>query len=204
MLRIAERMLAENGGEVLKFADVFHAAGVSRGSAYRIYNGIEDLLQDLAGEWLGNFVSYLSVMEFEEPPPDWMALSDRIVERGARYWTDTAETLKVLPRIISSAPETYGAAVKSLSECLDRLFSRYFEMPPIPGWQQKLAFYTQLGDAVYADAMRLDGRVGQQRLVEAQTLCRTYLAFHLPSDLPPRSSSAVRGKAVVSAQPNGE
>ena len=204
MLRIAERMLAENRGEALKFADVFHAAGVSRGSAYRIYNGVEDLLQDLAGEWLGNFVTYLSDIEFEEPPADWVALSDRIVERGARYWTDTAETLEVLPRVVSSMPETYGAAMKSLSECLDGLFSRYFEMPPIPGWQQKLAFYTQLGDAVYADALRLEGRIGEQRLVEAQALCRTYLAFHLPPDLPPRSLSAAHGNTVVSAQASGQ
>lgn len=186
MLRIAERLLADNQGEPLKFADVFEAAGVSRGSAYRIYKGIEDLLQDLAGEWLVNFVSYLSTIEFDDPPADWMALSDRIVERGTRYWTDTAETLEVLPRIRSNLPETYSAAVNSLSECLDRMFNRYFEVPPIPGWHQKLAFYTQLGDAVYSDAMRVDGQISDQRLLEAQALCRTYLAFHLPSDLPPR------------------
>ena len=186
MLRIAERMLAENSGDTPKFADVFEAAGVSRGSAYRIYNGLEDLLQDLAGEWLGNFVTYLSDIEFDEPPSDWMALSDRIVERGTRYWTDTAETLQVLPRIRSNMPETYSAAVKSLSECLDGMFSRYFEIPRIPGWHQKLAFYTQLGDAVYSDAMRHDGQISDQRLTEAQALCRTYLAFHLPTDLPTR------------------
>ncbi len=187
MLRIAERMLAENEGAPLKFAEVFEAAGVSRGSAYRIYNGAEDLLQDLAGEWLGNFVSYLSDIEFDDPPPDWMALSDRIVERGTRYWTDTAETLQVLPRIRANMPETYSAAVKSLSECLAEMFGRYFRIPTIPGWHQKLAFYTQLGDAVYSDAMRVDGEISEKRLAEAQALCRTYLAFHLPPDLPPRA-----------------
>ncbi len=66
------------------------------------------------------------------------------------------------------------------------MFTRYFEVPEIPGWHRKLAFYTQLGDAVYSDAMRIDGQISDQRLVEAQALCRTYLAFHLPSDLPPR------------------
>lgn len=186
MLGIAERLLVNNGSEPLKFADVFEAAGVSRGSAYRIYNGVEDLLQDLAGEWLSNFESYLRDIEFAAPPPDWMTLSDRIVERGTRYWTDTAETLQVLPRIRANMPETYNAAVKSLSECLDGLFSRHFELPPIAGWHGKLAFYTQLADAVYSDAMRNDGRISDQRLAEAQALCRTYLAFHLPGVLKPR------------------
>ena len=186
MLRVAERMLAEQDSDTLKFAEIFEAADVSRGSAYRIYNGIEDLMQDLAGEWLGNFVDYLSAIEFDEPPADWMALSDRIVERGTRYWTDTAETLQVLPRIRSNLPETYSTAVKSLSECLDEMFSRYFEVPTIPGWHKKLAFYTELGDAVYSDAMRTDGQISDQRMLEAQALCRTYLAFHLPADLPLR------------------
>ncbi len=193
MLSVAARMLAESGGEPLKFADVFEAAGVSRGSAYRIYIGVEDLMQDLAGEWLGNFVDYLSDLKLDEPPADWTILSDRIVERGTRYWAETADTLKVMPRIRSNLPETYSAAVRSLSECLAEMFDRYFRIPPIPGWYQKLAFYTQLADSVYSDAMRIDGQISDQRLAEAQALCRTYLAFHLPTDLASRDPARTRG-----------
>ncbi len=193
MLSVAAQMLSEGGGEPLKFADVFEAAGVSRGSAYRIYIGVEDLLQDLAGEWLGNFVAYLRDLKLDEPPADWTILSDRIVARGTRYWADTAETLRVMPRIRSNLPETYSAAVRSLSECLAEMFDRYFEIPPIPGWYQKLAFYTQLADSVYSDAMRTDGRISDQRLAEAQALCRTYLGFHLPADLAPRDTAPASG-----------
>lgn len=193
MLIVAAKMLSENGGEPLKFAEVFEAAGVSRGSAYRIYIGVEDLMQDLAGEWLGNFVDYLRGLTLDKAPADWTILSDRIVERGTRYWADTAETLKVMPRIRSNLPETYRAAVRSLSECLAEMFDRHFEIPPIPGWYQKLAFYTQLADSVYSDAMRTDGRISDQRLAEAQALCRTYLAFHLPNDLVPRASAHTGG-----------
>ena len=48
LLAEAERMLLEDNGGSLKFSDIFEAAGVSRGSAYRIYINVDDLLQDLA------------------------------------------------------------------------------------------------------------------------------------------------------------
>ena len=56
LLRAAERQLAERHGKPLRFCDVFESAGVSRGSAYRIYIGIDDLMQDLAAEWIANSV----------------------------------------------------------------------------------------------------------------------------------------------------
>ena len=40
-MRCAERMLARDKSAQLRFSDVFESAGVSRGSAYRIYDGID-------------------------------------------------------------------------------------------------------------------------------------------------------------------
>jgi len=170
LLREAERLLAEDRGSSMKFCDVFEAAGVSRGSAYRIYNGVDDLIQDLAGEWLTNFVEYLGAMETDGPPDTWMMLSDQIVERGTRYWADTAETLKVMPRIRSNAPASHKSSVRALSNCLDEMFHRHFDMPDVPGWFHKLSFYTELANMAYSDAMRAEGRISGQRLKEAQKL----------------------------------
>ena len=187
LLAEAERLLLESDGSPLRFSDVFEAAEVSRGSAYRIYIGIDDLLQDLATEWINNFVAYLKNSSPASPPETWAELSDFIVRRAADYWAETADTMRVLPRVRSSAPSSYSAAVRAMTICISEIFSRYFEVPDIPGWNSKMAFYTQICDIAFADAVRGEGRIGDQRITEAATLARTYLAFYLPTWLPARS-----------------
>lgn len=189
LLEEALRLLAKNDGEPLKFSDVFEAAGVSRGSAYRIYLGIDDLLQDLATEWINNFVAHLESEEPASPPENWAQLSDFIVKRAGEYWKETQDTMRVLPRIRSNAPSSHNQAIRALAECTALLFDRYFVIPEIPHWLSKIAFYTQIGDICFSDAVRTKGEISERRLKEAQTLCRTYLAFYLPSWLPPRNSS---------------
>ena len=190
LLAEALRLLLESDGATLKFSDIFEAAGVSRGSAYRIYMGVDDLLQDLATEWVNNFVSYLESSHPGSPPENWAQLSDFIVKRGADYWTETADTMRVLPRIRSNAPSSYNQAVSALAECMAVIFDRYFVTPEIPDWLAKIAFFTQICDICFSDAVRTDGHISEQRLLAAQTLCRTYLAFYLPTWLPSRNPVA--------------
>ena len=71
-----------------------------------------------------------------------------------------------------------------MSQCLVDIFDRFFEIPRIPHWSHKLGFYTEICDATFADAVRTEGQITDQRLEEAQALCRTYLDFHLPDGLP--------------------
>ena len=186
LLAETERLLLENDGSILKFSDVFEAAGVSRGSAYRIYIGVDDLLQDLATEWINNFVDFLKSSDPGPNPENWAQLSDFIVRQGAIYWRDTSDTMRVLPRIRSNAPSSYSLAVRAMSNCLSDIFNGYFVIPDIPGWLSKLAFFTQICDITFADAVRSEGHISEQRLTEAETLCRTYLAFYLPTWLPAR------------------
>lgn len=190
LLAEALRLLLESDGAPLKFSDVFEAAGVSRGSAYRIYMGIDDLLQDLATEWVNNFVDDLKSADPGAQPENWSQLSDFIVRRAADYWTDTADTMRVLPRIRSGDPSSYKQAVGALAECIALIFDRYFAMPEIPGWLSRIAFFAQICDISFSDAIRDEGHIGEQRVIEAQTLCRTYLGFYLPTWLPPRSPSS--------------
>ena len=191
LLRRAEEMLGCNNGQPLRFSDVFQSAGVSRGSAYRIYNGIDDLMQDLAAEWVQNFVKHLAEIRPEIAPKTWMQLSDFIIKSGADYWAETSNTLKVMPRIRSNAPTSYKAAVHELSECLASLYARYFQIPDVPDWHRKLAFYTQLCDITYSDAVRADGEINDKNLKLAQTLCKTYLAYYLPESVLPRGAASV-------------
>jgi AcrR family transcriptional regulator len=189
LLAEAERLLLESGGDQLKFSAVFEAAGVSRGSAYRIYIGIDDLLQDLAAEWINNFVDYLKSSDPGTQPANWAQLSDFIVKWAAAYWAETADTLRVLPRIRSNTPASYNHAVLALSDCLADIFDRYFVIPEVPGWSSRLAFFTQLCDISFSDAVRSEGHISEERLIEAEALCRTYLAFHLPARLPARNQA---------------
>ena len=190
LLAEALRLLLENDGAPLKFSDVFEAAGVSRGSAYRIYIGVDDLLQDLATEWVNNFVDYLKTADPGAQPENWAQLSDFIIKRASDYWAETSDTMRVLPRIRSNAPSSYNQAVRALAECIAVIFDRYYAMPEIPNWLSKIAFFAQLCDIGFSDAVRTEGRISEQRLTETQTLCRTYLAFYLPTWLPPRSSES--------------
>lgn len=184
LLREAQRLLHEHNGEPLKFSDVFEAAGVSRGSAYRIYIGMDDLMQDIATAWVNDFVEYLGKFDPGHRPASWQELSDEVVAAGARYWDNTSDTLRLLPRIRSREPASYREAVRAMSQCLVEIFDRFFEVPQIPHWSHKLGFYTEICDSTFADAVRTEGKISNQRLEEAQALCRTYLDFHLPDGLP--------------------
>lgn len=182
-------MLAQPG-VALKFSDVFEAANVSRGSAYRIYIGIDDLFQDIVTEWVANFVDYLRSGDPDVRPEDWVQLSDYIIRRGAEYWSKTADTLRILPRLRANEPGSYRVAIKAMSLCLVEIFDRYFVIPDVPHWPHKLGFLTELCDVVFADAVRSEGRISEERIIEAETLGRTYLAFHLPARLPLRQKAS--------------
>lgn len=182
----ARRLLLEGDGRPLRFSDVFEEAGVSRGSAYRIYMGIDDLILDLATAWAENFVEFLESAEPATVPDNWAEVSDFIVQRAADYWGFTADTMRVLPRIRSYEPSSYREAIHALSEVNARLFNRYFVVPDVPDWLAKMAFFARICDITFKDAVRVEGRISEQRVTEAQALCRTFLAFHLPAWLPPR------------------
>lgn len=183
LLREAQRLMLQNNGQALKFSDVFEAAGVSRGSAYRIYIGMDDLLQDIATSWVNDFVDYLDDFQPEQTPDNWAQLSDAIVLAGARYWGRTSDTLRLLPRVRTREPASYRDAVRSMSECLAGIFEHYFVIPEIAHWSDKLGFYTEICDTTFADAVRTEGKISEQRCDEAKILCRTYLGFHLPDQL---------------------
>jgi AcrR family transcriptional regulator len=188
LLTEAQQLIKRNGGRPLRFSDVFQAAGVSRGSAYRIYNGIEDLMQDLSSTWINNFVEYMRAEKPIEQPDSWMQLSDHLVANGAIYWVDTAETLRVLPRVRVNVPESYRTAVKDLTKVVADAFDTYFVMPEVPNWVSVLAMYTSLCDMIFSDAVRREGHISERRLKEAQTICSTYLSFYLPEELEGRGA----------------
>jgi AcrR family transcriptional regulator len=186
LLAEAQRLIQEKSGTPLRFSDVFKSAGVSRGSAYRIYNGIDDLMQDLSGTWINNFVSYIRSADMDVEVESWAELSDLIVMRGAEYWVKTADTLRVLPRVRTNAPESYRQAVHEMTAAVADIFDRVFVLPEIEDWHSVLSMYTALGDTIFSDAVRREGFVSEKRLAEAQKICTTYLSFYLPTWLPVR------------------
>ena len=186
LLDQAERLLASTPGNSVRFSDVFESAGVSRGSAYRIYIGMDDLMQDLASEWINSFVGYVAALEPEQPPENWQALSDQIVARGVEFWDDTSYTLQLMPRVRSNVPASYKQALVELSHCLAALFDRFFVMPEIDNWYSKLNFYVQIVDLTFSDSVRISDRITPDHLRQAQQLGRTYLSFHLPETIETR------------------
>ncbi len=186
LLDCARTLLSENNGSPLRFCDVFESAGVSRGSAYRIYKDIDDLMHDLSADWVEQIVEHLAGVRPPTPPESWMALTDFIVGSGADYWALTGYTPQVMPRVRFDSPASYKASVHALADTLERLYDRYFELPRIPDWHSKLVFATRLCDFAYSEAVRAEGAITPDRLREAQILCKTYLGFYLPATVRPR------------------
>ena len=147
-------------------------------------------MQDLASSWIDNFVTFIKDAAPKTQPQTWVELSDHLVARAAEYWVETADTLRVLSRVRSNAPESYRTAVQELTKAFADTFDRYFVMPEIPDWSSILVMYTSLGDMIFADAVRRESRISEKRLVEAQKICNTYLSFYLPTQLPVRDSNA--------------
>jgi hypothetical protein len=67
-------------------------------------------------------------------------------------------------------------------------YDEYFVIPVVPEWRAVLAMYISLGDMIFADAVRREGRISEQRLLEAQKISNTYMSFYLPSWLQARSN----------------
>lgn len=190
LLAEAQRLIEAQDRAPLRFSDVFEAAGVSRGSAYRIYNGIDDLMQDLASTWINNFVAYLRSVNLDSPVASWQELSDHIVLAGVEYWKQTAKTLRVLPRVRINAPESYRLAVRDMTNAVAEIFEARFVIPEIEDWHDAIGLYVQLGDTMFSNAVRRDGLMSERRVNEARSLLSTYLSFYLPAVLPPREPAA--------------
>ena len=189
LLAAAQHLIEEFGGKPIRFSEVFETAGVSRGSAYRIYNGIDDLMQDLAASWISNFVAYISAADTNSGADSWTELSDRIIVKSVEYWAETEQTLRVLPRVRINMPESYRLAVKDLAAAIAEKFDRSFDIPEIPEWHSVIGMYVHLADSIFSDAVRRDGHISEQRLREAQKIGSTYLAFYLPTWLPARQQA---------------
>jgi len=189
MLIEAGRLMEQRGADPIRFRDIFEAANVSRGSAYRIYDGIDDLMQDLASAWINSFVSYISSIDVGSSVSTWEQLSDQIVASAAAYWRETEETLRVLPRVRTHVPKSYKRAAKDMTLAIADIFERHFILPAIPDWLAVVGMYNQVGDTVFSDAVRREGRISEQRVLEAQKLCSTYLSMYLPPSLATRASS---------------
>ena len=190
LLAEAQRLIELHGGKPIRFSEVFEAAGVSRGSAYRIYNGIDDLMQDLASTWINNFVAFIKSANADSGAETWTELSNNVVGKSVEYWSETEQTLRVLPRVRTNIPESYRQAVKDLTIAIADIFDRNFEIPEIPEWHSVIGMYVQLADSIFADAVRRDGHISEQRLREAQKICSTYLSFYLPTWLPARDDAS--------------
>ena len=190
LLTEAQRLIEEQGGKPVRFSDVFEAAGVSRGSAYRIYNGIDDLMQDLSSTWINNFVAHLRNANLDTPVETWQELSDQIVLAGVDYWDDTASTLRVLPRVRVNAPESYKNAVRDMTATVAKIFESRFVIPEIEHWHDAINMYVQIGDAIFSDAARRHGHMTERSILEAKTMLTTYLSLYLPAWLPAREQVA--------------
>lgn len=186
LLTEAQRFIEANGERPVRFSDVFQSAGVSRGSAYRIYNGVEDLMQDLSSSWIDDFVVYIREAVPKQQPASWMQLADELVAAGGQYWDQTADILRVLPRVRSNVPEMYRQSVKDMTKLMAEIFDQHFVVPAIPEWLSVLALFTSFCDTIFEDAVRREGRVSEHRILEAQKIGITYLSFYLPEELPPR------------------
>ncbi len=189
LLDVAQQLLSERRGEPLRFREVFETADISRGSAYRIYDGIQDLLQDLATDWLFGFARFL---RRNKPPTgldDWRELSDHILATAAVHWMATVEILVVVPRAPTYATEYYKTGVRDVVTTVAETFDSHFEMSKVPKWLTVLSLYLQIGDTIFADAVRQEGTISDACLAETQRLCATYLSYHLPDTLTPRGEA---------------
>lgn len=189
LLAQAQNLIETQGSKPIRFSDVFEAAGVSRGSAYRIYNGIDDLMQDLASTWINNFVAHLRNANLDTPVQSWQELSDEIVMAGVDYWADTTRTLRVLPRVRVNAPESYRLAVRDMTEAVAGIFESRFVIPKVDHWHDAINMYVQIGDAIFSDAIRRHGQIPERSILEAKTMLSTYLSLYLPAQLTAREQA---------------
>jgi hypothetical protein len=89
----------------------------------------------------------------------------------------------------SNVPRSYKQAARAVAGKVAGIFERYFVIPDVADWLAVVGIYVQLGDIVFSDAVRREGRISAPRLLEAQKLRNAYLAFYLPPSLHARPTA---------------
>ena len=75
---------------------------------------------------------------------------------------------------------TDSANVETFVQTLETTFRQFFELPPIPEFQQRLIYVTVMHDALFENHMAANENLSPEIIQEAKLAILSYLANFIP------------------------
>lgn len=186
LIEAAIRLLKDQTAQDISFKEIAAEADVPEGSAYHFYANKYDLFAAVAGQMSELFQLAQAEPVDPESIESWKDLVDLLVERGA----DVYESNPVARRLLigsTTPPEIKQIDRennKQIAHIMAGRFSDVFEMPVIPDFEQKLLYFIEITDTLFAVDFREHREITDAIIEEAKRVAIGYLGTYLPPLLP--------------------
>lgn len=188
LLQAAESLLAENDVSEVGLYQIAERAGVPAASIYHFFPNKEAALIALAEEYLQGFAQ-LATEPLDPAPRTWQELLERVMRRSAAHYDDHPALMKLfLGASISAEVRSRDmAGTSNVARLRAELFDRYFLMPLVKDWEDRLAVSIAIADGIWALSYNLHGRIVPDFLDESIRACTGYLRLFLPEYIGPQA-----------------
>lgn len=191
LIDAAIKLLSDRTAQEISFKEIASEANVPEGSAYHFYANKYDLFAAVAGQMSELFQD----AQMNELDPDriktWKDIVDILVERGANIYKTNPVARRLL--IGSTTPPEIKQIDrennKKIASIMAQRFSDVFEMPVVPDFEQKLLYFIEITDVLFAVDFRENKEITDEIIEEAKRVAVGYLGTYLPPLLPRKAEA---------------
>ena len=186
LIEAAIRLLKDQTAQEVSFRQIAEEAGVPEGSAYHFYANKYDLFGAVAGKMSELFQEAQSEPIDPEGVETWKDIVGVLIERGAKIYRTNPVARRLL--IGSTTPPEIKQVDrdnnKKVAGIMAQRFADVFDMPSIPDFEQKLLYFIEITDVLFAVDFREHREITDEIIKEAQRVGTGYLGTYLPPILP--------------------
>lgn len=188
LIDAAIRLLTERTAQEISFKEIASEANVPEGSAYHFYANKYDLFGAVAKQMSELFQEAQTKKLDPSQIESWSDIVGVLVERGANIYKTNPVARRLL--IGSTTPPEIKQIDrennKKVASIMSQRFSDVFEMPVVPDFEQKLLYFIELTDVLFAVDFRENQMITDHIIEEAKRVAVGYLGTYLPPMLPRR------------------
>jgi len=186
LIRAAIQLLKDQTVQDISFKEIASEANVPEGSAYHFYANKYDLFGAVASQMSELFQAAQAKPIKSKDVKIWGDLTGIFVERGAEVYKKNPVTRRLL--IGSTTPSEIKQIDrennKQIAAIMASRFTEFFEMPNVLGFEQKLLYFIEITDVLFALDFREHNQITDEIVEEAKRVVTGYLGTYLPPLLP--------------------
>ncbi|MCB4768811.1 TetR/AcrR family transcriptional regulator [Ancylobacter sp. Lp-2] len=191
LIEATDALLAEHDVSEVGLYQIAERAGVPTASIYHFFPNKEAALVALAESCLAEMGETVRV-ELTPRPATWQELITRRVRAGAAYYNEHPALMKLFlgASISAEVRKRDMAGTLAMSEARIELLDRYFVMPPVPDWTDRVATSLALCDGIWALSYSQHRCITPASIEESTRAVLAYMRLYLPEWIAPRPPQA--------------